>query len=111
MPIPGRVYLPDLQTTFIGTNPVPVPVQVTNLIGLTSRFTGTDADRVQPPALGVVDPNALGVVQYCINGFATRAWGAVFACKSVSQRAIPLPPDGFRSCFRRLSSVAAGGEP
>lgn len=121
-PTPGQLYLRNLQTSFIGTNPVPVQVatlsagdaaaryygatalqpeesvnfsggvvltptsnftvtadyyniKVTNRIGLTSRFTVTDADRVQLAALGVVDPNSLGVVQYFTNGFATRTQG------------------------------------
>jgi len=121
-PTPGQLYLRNLQTSFIGTNPVPVQVatlspgdaaaryygatalkpeesvnfsggvvltptssftvtadyyniKVTNRIGLTSNFTVTDADRVQLAALGVVDPNSLGVVRYFTNGFATRTQG------------------------------------
>jgi iron complex outermembrane receptor protein len=121
-PTPGQLYLRNLQTSFIGTNPVPVQVatlsptdpaaqyygavplepeesvnlsggivvtpgngfsftadyyniKVTNRIGLTSRFTVSDADRVQLAALGVVDPNSLGLVQYFTNGFATRTQG------------------------------------
>ena len=121
-PTPGQLYLRNLQTAFIGTNPVPVQVatlspgdaaaryygatalkpeesvnfsggvvltrtpnftvtadyyniKVTNRIGLTSRFNVTDADRTQLAALGVVDPNSLGVVQYFTNGFATRTQG------------------------------------
>lgn len=124
-PTPGQLYLRNLQTGFIGTNPVPVQIatlsssdpaaiyykavplkpeesvnfsgglvftpgsaftatldyyniKVTNRIGLTSRFTVTDADRVQLAALGVVDPNSLGVVQYFTNGFATRTQGVDF---------------------------------
>ena len=121
-PTPGQLYLRNLQTSFIGTNPVPVQVatlspgdaaakyygatalkpeesvnfsggivltptssftvtadyyniKVANRIGLTSNFTVTDADRVQLAALGVVDPNSLGVVRYFTNGFATRTQG------------------------------------
>jgi iron complex outermembrane receptor protein len=121
-PTPGQLYLRNLQTSFIGTNPVPVQVatlspgdaaaryygatalkpeesvnfsggvvltptssftvtadyyniKVTNRIGLTSNFSVTDADRVQLSALGVVDPNSLGVVRYFTNGFATRTQG------------------------------------
>lgn len=132
-PTPGQLYLRNLQTSFIGTNPVPVQVatlsagdaaaryygstplqpeesvnfsggvvltptsaftvtadyyniKVTNRIGLTSRFTATDADRAQLAALGVVDPNSLGVVQYFTNGFATRTQGVDFVA---SYRANP----------------------
>jgi len=124
-PTPGQLYLRNLQTAFIGTNPVPVQVatlsaedpaaqyygaskltpeesvnlsggvvltpgsaftatldyyniKVTNRIGLTSRFSVTDADRVALAALGVVDPNSLGQVQYFTNGFATRTQGVDF---------------------------------
>ncbi|WP_198161855.1 TonB-dependent receptor plug domain-containing protein [Sphingomonas sp. TDK1] len=121
-PTPGQLYLRNLQTAFIGTNPVPVQVatlaandpaaryygavslkpeksvnlsagivltpasnftftvdyyniKVTDRIGLTSNFIVTDADRIQLAALGVVDPNSLGVVRYFTNGFATRTQG------------------------------------
>ncbi|MCI4589352.1 TonB-dependent receptor [Sphingobium sp. BYY-5] len=132
-PTPGQLYLRNLQTSFIGTNPVPVQVatlspgdpaaiyygatklepeesvnfsggvvltptssftvtadyyniKVTNRIGLTSNFTVTDADRTQLGALGVVDPNSLGVVRYFTNGFATRTQGVDFVA---SYRANP----------------------
>ncbi|QDC39300.1 MULTISPECIES: TonB-dependent siderophore receptor [Sphingobium] len=124
-PTPGQLYLRNLQTSFIGTNPVPVQIatlspedaaaryygatalkpeesvnfsgglvltptpsftitadyyniKVTNRIGLTSRVSVTDADRVQLAALGVVDPNSLGAVQYFTNGFGTRTQGVDF---------------------------------
>lgn len=124
-PTPGQLYLRNLQTAFVGANPIPVQIatlspsdaaaryygatalkpekslnfsggvvltpasglsvtldyyniKVTDRIGLTSRFTVTDPDRVQLAALGVVDPASLGLVQYFTNGFATRTQGVDF---------------------------------
>lgn len=121
-PTPGQLYLRNLQTAFIGTNPVPVQIatlsptdgaaryygaanlkpeksinfsggvvltpsssfslsvdyyniKVTDRIGLTSRFTVTDADRTALTAIGVVDSASLGAIQYFTNGFATRTQG------------------------------------